>query len=160
MEIEAAEPTTTKLTRQRLELDFEAMVGASAIDAPDFPTIPGIVTEPGNQPVAFTLTGLDVTIPDSVYRVSLRPVGGGREWTVLISANAIADSAPLPADPPRFQFPETEAMPFDQPGVYELVVEVFEFPPLSFDFDRFALSDVERDHQRAARTLTVTVDTQ
>lgn len=156
-EIEAAEVSSTRLTRHRAPLDFIAPTEAKTIGAIRFPRVPLVQQEVGtNHPLSIqfdtTLAGADFDDARSLLRITLRRPSDSGKWVVLLAATAGGIA------PGAFAFPDLALDPYDQPGMFEVEVEAIEMP-VGFDFDGFMLSDVERDHERLSQSATMTFDT-
>ncbi len=155
-EVEAAESGSTRLTRQRVALDFTG-TGATAIEAVDLPVVPSLLTLSEHPPSIMIDVNVggspDMTPEDSLFRIALTGETDPRNWIVLVAADA---TGMMPA---IVKLPSIGAEPFDAAGLFQLEVTAVEFAAGTFDFDAFTFADVERLHRRLSRSATIPVDT-
>ena len=153
-EVEAADPGTQRLTRQRVKLLFQPTVQAvtDPADAIDLPVIPLVTQTVPNHPPKLSIDirdgGVpDISLPDSLLRIVVGQAGSDRTWTTLLSGEVAALMSPI-----LFDLPPVNTEPFALPGTYVVGVEAIEFEATdNFDFNRFTFSDVELRHRRLSR---------
>jgi len=167
-EIEAADPGSRRLTRQRVKLDFQPTTQAvtDPADPIDLPLIPTVTQSGPTHPPKLSIDLLDGGVPDislddSLLRIVVLPDGPGgpnssdRTWTTLLSGEAAALMSPI-----LFNLPPVDSEPFALPGAFHVDVEAIEFEAAdAFDFNRFTFSDIERRHRRLSRAERLEIAT-